>query len=61
MALIAGMGGRTIGRILAASPEVVASLRALVLHYRVGAANQIEQRSRRYSAFLVVPPYSTAR
>jgi hypothetical protein len=29
--------------------------------YRVGAANQIEQRSRRYSAFLVVPPYSTAR
>jgi tRNA (adenine22-N1)-methyltransferase len=77
VAVIAGMGGRTIGRILAGSPEVVASLRALVLQpvqhtdellagllargYRVNGGAEIEQRSRRYLAFLVLPPYSTAR
>jgi tRNA (adenine22-N1)-methyltransferase len=77
VAVIAGMGGRTIGRILAASPDVVASLRALVLQpvqhgdellagllaqgYRVSGGAEIEQRSHRYSAFLVLPPYSTAR
>jgi tRNA (adenine22-N1)-methyltransferase len=75
--VIAGMGGRRIGRILAASPGVVASLEALVLQpvqqgdellaeleakgYRVSARSEIEQRSRGYSALLMLPPYSTAR
>jgi tRNA (adenine22-N1)-methyltransferase len=77
VAVIAGMGGRTIGRILAASPEVATSLQALILQpvqhaddllaglrargYRVSGGAEIEQRSRRYSALLVLPPYSIAR
>jgi tRNA (adenine22-N1)-methyltransferase len=75
--VIAGMGGRMIGRILAASPEVVASLEALVLQpmqhgeelladllaqgFRVGTRVEIEQRSRGYSALRMLPPYSIAR
>ena len=74
VAVIAGMGGHSIGRILAASPTVVASLQALVLQpvqhgdelvdqllaaaYRVADRAEIEQRSRAYSALLVLPPYS---
>lgn len=74
VAVIAGMGGRSIGRILAASPAVVASLEALVLQpvqhgeelldrllaggYRVADRAQVEQRSRPYSALLMLPPYS---
>jgi tRNA (adenine22-N1)-methyltransferase len=77
VAVIAGLGGRTIGRILAASPEVATSFRALILQpvqhgeellaglraegYRLSAGADIEQRSRRYSAFLMLPPYSIAR
>ena len=77
VAVIAGMGGRTIGRILAASPEVATSLQALILQpvqhaeellsglrtgcYRVSGGAETEQRSRPYSAFLVLPPYSIAR
>ena len=77
VAVVAGMGGRSIGRILAASPAVVASLEALVLQpvqhgeellaellergFRVNAHAEIEQRSRAYSALLIVPPYSIAR
>jgi tRNA (adenine22-N1)-methyltransferase len=76
VAVIAGMGGRNIGRILAASPEVVASLDALVLQpvqhaaellqrllaagYQLDGRYEIEQRSRPYSAVLVRPPYSIA-
>ena len=74
--VIAGMGGRSIGRILAASPAVVARLEALVLQpmqhgdellagllaraYRLSRGIEIEQRSHRYSALLVLPPYSIA-
>jgi tRNA (adenine22-N1)-methyltransferase len=77
VAVIAGMGGRSIGRILAGSPGVVGSLEALVLQpiqhgdellaellalgYRVSRGLRIEQRSRGYSALLILPPYSTAR
>ena len=77
VAVIAGMGGRTIGRILAGSPEVVAALEALVLQpmqhgeelladlldrgYRLSGRVDVEQRSRVYSALLVLPPYSIAR
>ena len=77
VAVIAGMGGRSISRILAGSPEVVGSLVALVLQpiqhgdqllaellalgYRVSRALEVEQRSRSYSALLILPPYSTAR
>ena len=77
VAVIAGMGGRSIGRILAGSPDVVASLEALVLQpiqhgeelltdllargFRVEGRVEIEQRSRGYSALLVLPPYSSAR
>ncbi len=76
VAVIAGMGGRTILRILAASPEVVRSLEALVLQpmqhadqllaellaggYRVSRGLEVEQRSRGYSALLILPPYSVA-
>jgi tRNA (adenine22-N1)-methyltransferase len=76
VAVIAGMGGRNIGRILAASPEVIASLEALVLQplqhagellqrllaagYRLDGSSEIEQRSRPYSAVLLRPPYSIA-
>ncbi len=75
--VIAGMGGRSIGRILAGSPEVVRSLQALVLQpiqqaeelladllgrgYRLNSRFEIKQRSRGYSALLMLPPYSTAR
>jgi tRNA (adenine22-N1)-methyltransferase len=77
VAVIAGMGGRAIGRILAASPEVATSLRSLILQpvqhgeellaalrdegYRLTAGAEVEQRSRRYSAFVMLPPYSIAR
>jgi tRNA (adenine22-N1)-methyltransferase len=77
VAVIAGMGGRSIGRILAGSPEVVERLEALVLQpiqhaeqllaelldlgYAVDRGLEIEQRSRGYSALLVLPPYSTGR
>jgi tRNA (adenine22-N1)-methyltransferase len=76
VAVIAGMGGRSIGRILAGSPDVVASLEALVLQpiqhgeellagllakgYRLSRGLAIEQRSRGYSALLMLPPYSIA-
>ena len=76
VAVIAGMGGRTIGRILASSPQVVAMLKALVLQpvqhcdeleeylaregYIRRAARETFQRGHRYSTLLVVPPYSTA-
>jgi tRNA (adenine22-N1)-methyltransferase len=76
VAVIAGMGGRTIGRILAASPDVVAGLEALILQpvqhgaelvaellaggYRLSVRSEIEQRSRAYSALLMLPPYSIA-
>jgi tRNA (adenine22-N1)-methyltransferase len=75
--VIAGMGGRSIGRILAGSPAVVASLEALILQpiqhgdellagllaggYRVSRGLEVEQRSHRYSALLMLPPYSIAR
>lgn len=77
VAVIAGMGGRTIGRILAASPEVVAGLEALVLQpvqhreellaqllaagYRRQAGIEVRQGSHLYTALLLLPPYSTAR
>ncbi len=77
VAVIAGMGGRTIGRILAASPEVVARLQALVLQpvqhreellagllaagYRRLAGSEVRQGSHLYAALLLLPPYSTAR
>ena len=77
VAVIPGMGGRTIGRILAASPGVVASLEGLVIQpvqhgeallaellargYRISARAEIEQRSQTYSALLILPPYSIAR
>jgi tRNA (adenine22-N1)-methyltransferase len=77
VAVIAGMGGGTIGRILAASPEVVARLQALVLQpvqhggemlaglleqgFREAARIEAGQGSRRYTALLLLPPYSTAR
>jgi tRNA (adenine22-N1)-methyltransferase len=75
--VIAGMGGRSIQRILAGSPEVVASLEALVLQpmqhtaelladllargFRVDGRIEIEQRARGYSTLLVLQPYSIAR
>jgi tRNA (adenine22-N1)-methyltransferase len=74
VAVIAGMGGRSIGRILTASPGKVASLEALVVQpvqhgeeltdrllaegYRIAERADIDQRSRPYSALLVLPPYS---
>ncbi|MDQ6918375.1 MAG: class I SAM-dependent methyltransferase [Candidatus Dormibacteraeota bacterium] len=77
VAVIAGMGGRTILRILAGSPHVVGSLEALVVQpmhhseelraellargYRVSRGQEIEQRSRGYSALLILPPYSIAK
>jgi tRNA (adenine22-N1)-methyltransferase len=76
VAVIAGMGGRSIGRILAGSPDVVASLQALVLQpiqhgeelldgllgqgYQLSRGLAVEQRSRAYSALLILPPYSIA-
>lgn len=75
-AVIAGMGGATIARILAASPGVVAGLRALVLQpvqqaeelfeglardgFREAARVQVGQGSHRYTAALLLPPYSSA-
>jgi tRNA (adenine22-N1)-methyltransferase len=75
--VIAGLGGGSIQRILAGSPDVVASLEALILQpmqhgeelltdllargFRVESRVEIEQRSRGYSALLVLPPYSSAR
>jgi tRNA (adenine22-N1)-methyltransferase len=75
-AVIAGVGGGTIARILAASPEVVAGLRALVLQpvqqaeelfarlaaegYREVARAEIGQGSHRYTAVHFLPPYSIA-
>jgi tRNA (adenine22-N1)-methyltransferase len=75
-AVVAGMGGATIARILAASPEVTASLRALVLQpvqqreemlagllaagYREAARVEIGQGRHRYATLLLLPPYSTA-
>jgi tRNA (adenine22-N1)-methyltransferase len=75
--VIAGLGGRSIRRILAGSQDVVGSLEALVLQpmqhgeelladllargFRVEGRIEIEQRSRGYSALLVLPPYSIAR
>jgi tRNA (adenine22-N1)-methyltransferase len=75
--VIAGMGGGTIAGILAASPEVVASLRAAVLQpvqrgeemlagllakgFREAGRSETEQGSHRYTALLLLPPYSTAR
>ena len=77
VAVIAGMGGGSIGRILAASPEVVSSLEALVLQpmqrgeellaallsagYRQEAGREVRQGSHVYAALLLLPPYSTAR
>lgn len=77
IAVIAGIGGRQISRILAASPEVVKGLRGIVLQpmvqgeemlagllgegYRLAARSEVEQGPHRYSALLLVPPYSTAR
>jgi len=77
VAVIAGMGGRTIGRILAGSAEVVAGLEALVLQpvqhreellaellaagYRRQAGVEVRQGSHLYAALLLLPPYSTAR
>jgi tRNA (adenine22-N1)-methyltransferase len=74
VAVIAGMGGRSIGRILAASPEVVARLEALVLQpvqhaeelfagllaagYQSPTGIEVQQGSRLYSALLLLPPYS---
>jgi len=76
-AVIAGMGGATIARILAASPEVVGSLQALVLQpvqgaerlfaelrregFREAGRAEIGQGSHRYAVALFLPPYSTAR
>ena len=76
VAVMAGMGGRSIARMLAASPEVVARLQGLVLQpiqhaedllaalaaggYRLAGREDIEQGSHRYAALLVLPPYSTA-
>lgn len=75
-AVIAGMGGATIARILAASPGVVAGLRALVLQpvqqaeelfeglaregFRETARVQVGQGSHRYTSALLLPPYSSA-
>ena len=75
--VIAGMGGRSIGRILAASPEVVSALEVLVLQpiqhgeemvaallaagYRRLAACEVRQGSHDYTAMLLLPPYSIAR
>jgi tRNA (adenine22-N1)-methyltransferase len=75
VAVIAGLGGRSIAAILASSPAVVARLRALVLQpvqhesdlrrelerqgFRIEAEAAIEQGRRRYLALRVLPPYST--
>jgi len=75
-AVIAGIGGATIAGILAASPEVVAGLRAVVVQpvqqaeelfdllrragYREAGRAEIGQGSHRYAARLLLPPYSTA-
>ena len=75
VAVIAGLGGRSIAAILDASPEVVTRLRALVLQpvqhleelrreldrggYLVEAEAAVEQGRHRYVALRVVPPYST--
>ena len=75
--VIAGIGGRSIGRILAASPEVVSTLEALVLQpiqhgeelvaallaagYRKLGARAARQGSHVYAALLLLPPYSIAR
>ena len=76
IAVIAGMGGRSIARILAASPGVVGALAGLVLQpiqhgeelaaglagagYRLLRREAIEQGSHRYTALFLLPPYSTA-
>ena len=70
--VIAGMGGVTIARILAGSPEVVGRLRALVLQpvqhaeelfdglfqdgYREAGRTEVAQGPHRYTALLLVPP-----
>ena len=75
VAVIAGMGGRTIASILAASPEVVRSLEGLILQpvqhlaelrevlersgFRVEAEAAVVQGSHRYVALRVLPAYST--
>jgi tRNA (adenine22-N1)-methyltransferase len=75
-AVIAGVGGATIAGILAASPEVIASLKALVLQpvqqadelferlrregYREAGRAEIRQGSHHYAALLLLPPYSIA-
>ena len=77
VAVIAGMGGRRIAAILAASPQVVSALQGLVLQpvqrgdemlaglldkgFRLEARSDVEQGSHRYSALLLLPPYSIAR
>jgi tRNA (adenine22-N1)-methyltransferase len=77
VAVLAGMGGATIARILAASPEVVASLGGLVVQpvqqgqqlvagllaggFREVCRAEVAQGSHRYTALLLLPPYSTAR
>ena len=74
--VIAGLGGRSIQRILAGSPDIVASLEALILQpmqhrdelfadllargFRVDGRVEIEQGARAYSALLMLPPYSIA-
>jgi len=75
VAVIAGMGGKTIASILADSTEVVGRLEALVLQpvqqleelreeldrsgFRVEAEAAVEQGRHRYLALRVLPAYST--
>ena len=74
--VIAGIGGARLLRILADSPEVVHSLRAVVVQpvqqaaevvaallaagWREDARREIEQGLRSYPAWRLHPPYSTA-